>query len=65
MVDAYLSVFLPLVLAPAATLTPEQQAGQRVIYSYSGTTVPQGAFTTVAFVIADPPSVVGVLFGSH
>ncbi|MEV5750743.1 glycoside hydrolase family 3 N-terminal domain-containing protein [Actinoallomurus sp. NPDC052308] len=33
---------------PAATLTPEQQAGQRVIYSYSGTTVPQSLLDAIA-----------------
>jgi beta-N-acetylhexosaminidase len=34
--------------APAATLTPEQQAGQRIIYSYSGTTVPQSLLTAIS-----------------
>jgi beta-N-acetylhexosaminidase len=33
---------------PAASLTPEQQAGQRVIYSYSGTTVPQSLLDAIA-----------------
>ncbi|MCO5974585.1 glycoside hydrolase family 3 N-terminal domain-containing protein [Actinoallomurus soli] len=33
---------------PAVTLTPEQQAGQRVIYSYSGTTVPQSLLDAIA-----------------
>lgn len=32
----------------AASLTPEQQAGQRVIYSYSGTTVPQAILDAIA-----------------
>jgi len=31
-----------------AALTPEQQAGQRVIYSYSGTTVPQTLLTAIS-----------------
>jgi beta-N-acetylhexosaminidase len=34
--------------AAAASLTPEQQAGQRVIYSYSGTTVPQSLLDAIA-----------------
>jgi beta-N-acetylhexosaminidase len=34
--------------ARAATLTPQQQAGQRVIYSYSGTTVPQALLNQIA-----------------
>ncbi|MDN3351153.1 glycoside hydrolase family 3 N-terminal domain-containing protein [Actinomadura sp. DC4] len=32
----------------AAALTPEQQAGQRVIYSYSGTTVPQSLLNAIS-----------------
>lgn len=32
----------------AASLTPQQQAGQRVIYSYSGTTVPQSLLDQIA-----------------
>ncbi|MFL6055485.1 MAG: glycoside hydrolase family 3 N-terminal domain-containing protein [Actinoallomurus sp.] len=35
-------------IRPAASLTPEQQAGQRVIYSYSGTTVPQSLLDAIA-----------------
>jgi beta-N-acetylhexosaminidase len=35
------------VRSAAATLTPEQQAGQRIIYSYSGTTVPQAIFDAI------------------
>ncbi|GAA4507248.1 beta-N-acetylhexosaminidase [Actinoallomurus oryzae] len=31
-----------------AALTPEQQAGQRVIYSYSGTTVPQSLLDAIS-----------------
>ncbi|MCW2946611.1 MAG: glycosyl hydrolase [Actinoallomurus sp.] len=31
-----------------ASLTPQQQAGQRVIYSYSGTTVPQSLLDQIA-----------------
>jgi len=31
-----------------ASLTPEQQAGQRVIYSYSGTTVPQAILDAIS-----------------
>jgi beta-N-acetylhexosaminidase len=34
--------------ALAADLTPIQQAGQRVIFSYSGTTVPQGLLDDLA-----------------
>ncbi|MFG1809625.1 glycoside hydrolase family 3 N-terminal domain-containing protein [Streptomyces sp. NPDC049040] len=33
--------------APAA-LTPQQQAGQRVVFSYSGTTVPQSLLTQIS-----------------
>ncbi|MFB9837048.1 glycoside hydrolase family 3 N-terminal domain-containing protein [Actinoallomurus acaciae] len=35
------------IVRPAA-LTPEQQAGQRVIYSYSGTTVPQSLLDAIS-----------------
>jgi beta-N-acetylhexosaminidase len=34
--------------AAAVSLTPEQQAGQRVIYSYSGRTVPQSLLDAIA-----------------
>jgi beta-N-acetylhexosaminidase len=37
----------PRSVRPAA-LTPEQQAGQRVIYSYSGTTVPQSLLSAIS-----------------
>ncbi len=37
----------PRTVRPAA-LTPEQQAGQRVIYSYSGTTVPQSLYDAIS-----------------
>jgi beta-N-acetylhexosaminidase len=37
----------PRSVRPAA-LTAEQQAGQRVIYSYSGTTVPQSLLTAIS-----------------
>jgi beta-N-acetylhexosaminidase len=33
---------------PAAALTPQQQAGQRVIFSYSGLTVPQSLLNQIA-----------------
>lgn len=33
---------------PAAALTPQQQAGQRVVFSYSGTTVPQSLLTQIS-----------------
>ena len=38
----------PVVSAGPGALTPQQQAGRRVVFSYSGTTVPQSLLTQIS-----------------